>query len=216
MNENKTALIVLGCIGALCVCLVVIVALGAGFYFYDDLSLGNSAPAQATIAPENIPTRLPAMTPTRLAQPNVVPEEKVNPTLDDLARVSVLPFSYSDDADDADEGVAIDLVFFDAYDEVITFTGTPVKITMEFYGFTDILNSSDISAGTLIYTETVTRDHSSTLEEMFDNYIRIPYSEMNVDQNKYIRYGGVRIIVETPNGSFEDTSTLMTLYPEQE
>jgi len=216
MKENKTALIVLGCIGALCACLTVIAVLGAGFYFYDDLSLGNSAPAQATIAPENIPTRLPAMTPTRSAQPNVVPEEKVNPTIDDLARVSVLPFSYSDDADDADEGVAIDVVFFDAYDEVITFTGTPVKITMEFYAFTDFLNSSDISAGTLIYTETVTRDHSSTLEEMFDNYIRIPYSEMNVDRNKYIRYGGVRIIVETPNGSFEDTSTLVSLYPEKE
>jgi hypothetical protein len=216
MKENKTALIVLGCIGALCACLTVIAVLGAGFYFYDDLSLGNSAPAQATIAPENIPTRLPAMTPTRSAQPNVVPEEKVNPTIDDLARVSVLPFSYSDDADDADEGVAIDVVFFDAYDEVITFTGTPVKITMEFYAFTDFLNSSDISAGTLIYTETVTRDHSSTLEEMFDNYIRISYDVMKVNPNQYIRYGGVRIIVETPNGSFEDTSTLVSLYPEKE
>jgi len=216
MKENKTALIVLGCIGALCACLTVIAVLGAGFYFYDDLSLGNSAPAQATIAPENIPTRLPAMTPTRSAQPNVVPEEKVNPTIDDLARVSVLPFSYSDDADDADEGVAIDVVFFDAYDEVITFTGTPVKITMEFYAFTDFLNSSDISAGTLIYTETVTRDHSSTLAEMFDNYIRISYDVMKVNPNQYIRYGGVRIIVETPNGSFEDTSTLVSLYPEKE
>ncbi len=216
MKENKTTLIVLGCLGVLCVCLGAVFAVGTGFYLYDKASLGDSAPAQATIVPENIPPHLPAMTPTGSAQPNVVPEEKVNPTINNLASVSVLPFSYSDDADEEDEGVAIDLVFYDAYDEVITFEGTPLKITMEFYAFTDILNSSDISVGDLVYTETVTRDHSSTLEEMFDNYIRIPYSEMKVDPNQYIRFGAVRVIVEAPNGSFEDISTLVSLYPEQE
>ncbi len=216
MKENKTTLIVLGCLGVLCVCLGAVFAVGTGFYLYDKASLGDSAPAQATIVPENIPTRLPAMTPTGSAQPSGVPEEMPDSTIDDLARISVLPFSYSDDADEEDEGVAIDLVFYDAYSEVISFTGTPVKITMEFYAFTDFLNSSDISAGTLIYSETVTRDHSSTLEEMFDNYIRIPYSEMKVDPNQYIRFGAVRVIVDAPNGSFEDISTLVMLYPEQQ
>ena len=216
MKENKTVLIVFGCLGVLCVCLGAVFAIGTGFYLYDKGSLGDGGPVQATIAPENIPTRLPAMTPTGSAQPSGVPEDRPDSTIDDLARISVLPFSYSDDADDIDEGVAIDVVFFDAYDEVITFDGTPVKITMKFYAFTDFLNSSDISAGDLIYSETVTRDHSSTLEEMFDNYIRIPYSEMQIDPSKYVRFGAVRVIVEAPNGSFEDISTLVSLYPERE
>ena len=213
-KENKTTLIVLGCLGVLCLCLGTAFALGAGYYLYDRVSLQDAAPAQATIAPENIPTRLPAMTPTGSALPSGMPEEVPDATIDDLTRISVLPFSYDENDDGLDEGVAIDLVFYDANDEVISFTGTPVKITMEFYAFTDFLNSSDISAGDLVYSETVTRDHSSTLEEMFDNYIRIPYSEMNVDPNKYVRFGMVRVLVDVPSGNYEATSMLVMLYPE--
>lgn len=222
MDNDKITIIVLGCVGALCLCGAVGAVLSAGFYMYSS-NPGDSALAQATIAPENIPTRLPAMPPTGSAQPNDVPEEMPETvperdepaTIDDLASVAVLPFSYSDDDDKADEGVAIDLVFYDAYDEVISFTGTPLDITMEFYAFTDFIGSTDLSKGDLIYTETVTRDHSSTLDEMFDNYIRIPYSEMQVDPDQYVRFGSVRVIVEAPNGTFEDISPLVGLYPEQ-
>lgn len=87
---------------------------------------------------------------------------------------------------------------------------------MEFYAYTDITDAFNSPDGDLIYTETVTRDHSSTLEEMFDNYIRIPYTEMNVDPNKYVRFGMVRVLVDAPNGSHEASSSLVILYPEQE
>lgn len=225
MDNNKTTMIVLGCIGALCLCGAVGAMLSAGFYVYNN-NPGDSAPAQATIAPENIPTRLPAMTPTAStgsAQPDDVPEEMPESVperdepaaIDDLASVAVLPFGYDDDDDGIDEGVVIDLVYYDAYDEVISFTGTPLDITMEFYAFTDFIGSTDLSKGDLIYTETVTRDHSSTLDEMFDSYIRIPYSEMQVDPNQYVRFGSVRVIVEAPNGTFEDISPLVGLYPDQ-
>ena len=224
MNDNKFNLVALGFFGTICLCLVVAVLLGGGYFLVDGFSVGDSAPVQATIPPENIPTRLPAMTPTGSAQPDDVPEElpgsvpeRGEPSgLDNLASITVLPFSYDDDDDGVDEGVAIDLVFYDANDEVISFTGTPIEITMEFYAFTDFFSSSDLSQGDLIYTETVTRDHSSTLDEMFDNYIRIPYETMNVDPNKYDRFGSVRVIVDAPTGSFEDVSMLVILYPEEE
>lgn len=224
MEENKLSLVLLGFAGTLCLCLIVAVLLGAGFYLSDGFSIGDSAPAQATVPPENIPTRLPAMTPTGSAQPNDVPEElpgsvpeRDEPTsLDALDHIAVLPFSYSDDDDEANEGVAIDLVFYDANEEVITFTGTPVEISMEFYAFTDFFNMTDLSQGDLIYTETVTRDHSSTLEEMFVNYIRVPYEALNVDPQKYTQLGAVRVTVDAPSGVFEDVSTLVILYPEEE
>ena len=225
MKENKTTMIVLGCVGVLCLCAVGAGVLGLGLQFYGNADT-LAGPAQATIAPEDIPTRLPATTPTASAgsaQPTDVPDELPQPVpesdastgINDLDHIAVLPFSYSDDDDEANEGVAVDIVFYDANEEVITFSGTPINITMEFYAFTDFLNSSDIASGDLVYTETVMRDHSSTLEEMFDNYIRIPYAEMNVDQNKYVRFGSVRVIVDAPNGSHEATSTLVILYPEQ-
>jgi hypothetical protein len=213
MKENRTAMIVLGCIGALCLCGAVVAVLGAGFYIYGGAPW-DAAAVQATISPENIPTRLPAMTPTGSALPSGMSEELPDAAIDDLARIAVLPFSYDENDDGIDEGVAIDLVFYDAHDEVISFEGTPIKITMEFYAFTDFLNASDISAGDLVYSETVTRDHSSTLDEMFDNYIRIPYDKMNVDPNKYIRFGMVRVVVDAPSGFYEITSMLVTLYPE--
>ena len=222
MSENKTTMIVLGCIGVLCLCGAAAGVLSAGFYYYSGDGDVGIPSIQATIPPEDIPTRLPAMTPTGSAQSESVPEEiperdtDSESELGELVSVSVLPFSYDDNEDEIDEGVAIDLVFYDAYEEVISFTNTPIEITMEFYAFTDFLGSSDIANGDLIYTETVTRDHSSTLEEMFTNYIRIPYTEMQVNPNQYVRFGAVHVIVDTPNGTFEDVSTLVSLYPEEE
>lgn len=221
MDQNKTILIVLGSVGALCLCgAAALAALGAGFYsFAGD---ADSAPAQATIAPEKIPTRLPAVTPTASSgsaepsgMPDNMPEGAATASLDDLARISALPFSYSDDSDETEEGVTIDIAYYNAAEEVINFQGTPVEITLEFYGFPDILGSSDLANGTLVYSETVTRDHSATLEEMFSNYIRIPYETMQVDPQQYFRFGSLRAIVVAPNGTFEDVSMLVNLYPEQ-
>ncbi len=225
MKQDKTTMIVLGCLGVLCLCGVVVAVAGAGYYFYNG-SPADSASAQATIAPEKIPTRLPAMTPTAStgsAQPESVPED-TPPTdnadaasaLDALSRISVLPFSYDENEDGLDDGIAIDFVFYDAADEVITFDGVPINITLEFYVFTDFLESSEIENGEMIYTETFVRDHSATLAEMFTNYIRIPYSDVRVDASRYIRFGMVRAIVETPNGTFETTSVLVMMYPEME
>ncbi len=220
MKANKTTIIVLGCLGVLCLCSMTAGILGVGYYFY--AGNANVGSAQATIPPENIPTRLPATTPTASSgsaqsdgMPEALPNAANETTLDDLVRISVLSFGYSDDSDDADEGVTVDIVFYAPNDEVITFDATPVEITLEFYAFTDFWNSSELSNGTLVYSETFVRDHSATLDEMFDHYIRISYATLDVDRTQYDQLGSLRAIVTTPNGSFEDVSMLVRLYSDE-
>ena len=94
--------------------------------------------------------------------------------------------------------MAIDIVYYGPNDQVITFDGVPLDIQMELFAFDDFLNSSDLAAGEKVYEGSVTMDHSSTLDEMFDNYIRIPYDEIDVDPDRHIRFGGIRVIVDAP------------------
>lgn len=62
----------------------------------------------------------------------------------------------------------------------------------------------------------LTIDHSARLDEKFDNYIRIPYADFDMDPEVYIRFGAVRVTVDAPSRTFQAISTLVILYPEQD
>ena len=212
MKENKIGLLALGFVATFCLCLAVAFVGVGGYYLYDKT---NSPVAQATIPPEQFPSPLPPETATPYVSPTAsAPDEK--PTIDDLSRIAVLPTSYSATTGGDAEGVAIDIVYYGPNDQVITFDGVPLEINIELFAFDDFLSSSDLAAGEKVYEGSFRIDHSSTLEEMFDNYIRIPYAEIAVDPQTHVRFGSARVTVDAPNGSFEDVSTLVILYPEQE
>ena len=204
MKQNKELWIALGCVVVLCLCLGAVLAVWAGVYLFRET---NVPVPQATVPPTRFSTQEPNLTP--------IPRSPEKPSLDDLARISVLPTTYSDSTGGEADGIAIDLVYFDRNDEVITFDGEPIEITIELFAFKDFLSSSDIASGDKVYEGVFRMDHSSTLEEMFDNYIRIPYADLDVNPNEYVRFGAVRVTVDAPGGVFEDVSTLVTLYPEQ-
>jgi hypothetical protein len=212
MKDNKIALVSIGFIATFCICLTVAFLGVGGYFIYDEM---NSPVAQATIPPGQFPSPLPPETGEPYS-PTDVSERDENPTIDDLSRIAVIPTSYSMTTGGDPEGVAIDIVYYGPNDQVITFDGVPVDITIELFAFDNFFSSSDLTVGEKVYEGSFTMDHSSTLEEMFDNYIRIPYDEIAVAPNTHVRFGSAHVIVEAPNGTFEDVSTLVVLYPEQE
>ena len=218
MKKNKETIIFLGCVSVLCLCLGITFAALSGSYLYKKLNLSDTATNTPAPSPSALPTIY--IYPTSTSEATVVPyEEPAEPSdspLGNLERVSVLPMSYSDDDDEAYEGIAVDIVYYDAYDQVITFENVPIQVDIELYAFQSILDISEISKGTMVYQETVSLDHSPTLAEMIDSYIRIPYDELNIDSEVFIRFGTIKIVVKTPHGSFSNSSPLVTLYPEQE
>ena len=73
---------------------------------------------------------------------------------------------------------------------MILFENEPIKVTLELFAFRDFLSSSDISAGDKICETTLTIDNSARLDEVFDNYIRIPFADFDVDPDLYPLWGG--------------------------
>lgn len=188
-------MVLLGYTVTLCLCLSFSFAMLSGGYLCQKLNLGT--------ADTNIPPLFPSATAT--------PDE--NSPLRNLGRISVLPMTYSDSKG---EGVAINITYFNTLDEVINFEETPIQVDIKLYAFRSILDSSDISNGTVVYQNIISLDHSPTLSEMFDNYIRIPYDEIKATPEAFTRFGTIKVVVKTPRGEFPARNTLVGLYPKQE
>ena len=194
MKENKVPLIILGCVSILCLCLAFSFTALSGFYAYEKLKPLKSI----------LPT-------TRETS-----QQNANNPLENLERIQVMTINYAENDTEIYDGVAVYISYYDAHDELIRFEDLPIQATIEIYAFRDFLGSTEISNGEKIYQEIFDLDHSPTLDELFDSYIRIPYEEINADPAKFISLGMISITVETPAGNFSDTSSLVTLYPEEE
>ena len=136
-------------------------------------------------------------------------------TIEDLAYIKVLAGGYSDDADPEDDGISIDISYYDSKSEHIDFWDIPVVVTIQLYGYTDFLDVFQDEKMEFIGETQVTVDHSMKLSEMFGEYIRIPFENIMVDQDKYENYGTIKVTVTTPEqGDFEAMQDLVGLYPE--
>jgi hypothetical protein len=123
---------------------------------------------------------------------------------------------YSDDADPQSDGIALDISFYNSKSELITFRDTPVTVTIELYGYKQILDTFDHEKMKSVYQQQITVDHSPTFSEMFGKYIRIPFENIRVDQNKYCEFGTIKVTLTTSEqGSFQDLCDLVRLYPEE-
>jgi hypothetical protein len=88
-------------------------------------------------------------------------------------------------------------------------------VDINIIGYKDALSAFDMKNGEEVYKTTIQIDHSMSLEEMFGKYIRISYSDMKVNREKYYQYGTIKVIVKTQQqGEFESESGLpIELYP---
>ena len=134
--------------------------------------------------------------------------------INDLAYIKVFVVGYSDDADPEYEGISIDVTFYDAKSELISFSDVPLLLNIELYAYRDPLDLFNLSNGDLVYKGSVSADHSMRLVDLAGGYIRIPFRDIHFDQNIYQPYGTVRVIVSTPvQGEFEGTADFALLYP---
>jgi len=164
------------------------------------LLLTGCAPPETVTAPPGETTPSPA--PPK--------EEQV---IKDLANIKIMAMSKNWDADAADDGIALDISYYDSKGQPITFRDTSVTVGIELYGYREVLDTFDHKKTELVYQQQVTVDHSMKMSEMFGNYIRIPFENSMVDQNKYYEFGTIKVTVITPKqGNFEAIQDLVKLY----
>jgi hypothetical protein len=175
--------------------------LKVGFVVFTIISIvliGACAPPETVTAPPGGTVPPPTLSP-----------EKV---IKDLAYIKILVSGYSDDPDPQEDGITLDIMFYDSKSEPITFYDIPVTVTIELYGYREVLDTFDHEKMELIYQAQVTVDHSMRMSEMFGKYIRIPFENIMVDQNKYYEFGTIKVIVITPKqGNFEAIQDLVKL-----
>ncbi len=134
-------------------------------------------------------------------------------SITDLAYIETTAIGYSDDADPQDDGIAIDVQFYDSRSEPTTFSDVPITIQIELIGVRDPLEMLESNNGDVVYAGSVSIDHSMRLGEMFGNYIRIPFEEISVDQSIYQPFGRINVTVQTPeHEDFEATWEPVLLY----
>jgi hypothetical protein len=141
-----------------------------------------------------------------------VPTEKQ--VIKDLASISIMALSKNWDADAEDDGIALDISYYDSKGQGISFSNIPVTVTIELYGYRDVFGWFDHEKMEFVCKTQVTVDHSMRTSEAFGNYIRIPFENIPIDRGKYLELGTMKVIVTTPSqGNFEDIQDLVTLYP---
>lgn len=174
--------------------------------------IGASGVSKA-IQDEFTPLKIVPIQNTDVITPFSTTENKA--LIPDLAYIKILAVSYSDDVDPEEEGIAIDVFFYDSKSETIQFTGIPLEITIRLFAYRNPLDTFDKTKGELVYEGTLMIDHSMKLGEMLGKYIRIPYSEIQVNSEIYSQFGDLTVIVKTPlQGEFSATSELpVSLYP---
>jgi len=137
--------------------------------------------------------------------PNAIP---------DIAYIQADAIGYSDDDDPQNEGVAIDIQFYDSESEPISFSNIPMSIYIELIAFEDSMDLFETDAvGEIVYEGNVSIDHSMRIGEMLGNYIRISFDDIQVARSKYYQYGKVRIRVTIQDYiEFEDEWEPVPLY----
>jgi len=200
MKKGKWIFLVLslGCATLICVVVVLVGVFGLSVF---------SEVAQEEFSPLDIVPDTDYTHPTLESQTT----HSVNP-LEDISYIRVFSIGYTDDADAEYDGIAIDIDYFNSKSEPMSFSGVPLSIDIKLYGYRDALNILDEENAELVYEGSVTIDHSMRIGEMLGHYIRIPYDEINVDENAYVAFGKIHVTVETPNGVFEDKGDAL-LYP---
>ena len=150
--------------------------------------------------------------PEGTASPPAPSPEKV---IEALAFISISVSVYSDETAPQEDGIAVDISFHNSENEFIIFQDIPVTVTLELYGYRDVSDTFDHEKMEFAYQQQVTVDHSMALDEISGKYIRIPYENITVDQNKYYKFGTMKVTVTTPQQrNFQDVRDFIRLYTE--
>jgi hypothetical protein len=142
------------------------------------------------------------------------PPPKGEQVIRDLASITIMVMNKNWDADAADDGITLDIWYDDSKGQSITFDDISITVVIELYGYREAADIfEDHEKMELVYQQQVTVDHSMKISEMSGNYIRIPFENIMVNQNKYYEAGTIKVTVETPEqGNFEAIQDFIELY----
>jgi hypothetical protein len=139
-------------------------------------------------------------------------ETEIQKVIEGLSYIKIMASGYSDDADPEDDGLAIDISYYDNKSERIKFRNTPITVRIKLYGYRNVRDTFDHDKMELIYEGSVTIDHSMKMGEMFGKYIRVPFEDIAADKDKYYKSGTVEVVVKTERGDFSDIEDLVSIY----
>lgn len=135
--------------------------------------------------------------------------------IDDLSYIKILCSTYTDDADPEDDGISIDISFYDSKSEHIDFEDIPSIVNIKIYAteFNWDTGEEEIIEPA-VYEGNVKIDHSMRLSEMFGKYIRVPYEDFGPLPDKEYPWGKALVTVITPlQGAFKAEVEIVSLAP---
>jgi len=135
--------------------------------------------------------------------------------IDDLAYIKILCLSYTDDADPETDGISVDISFYDSKSEDISFYDILIEVNIKIYATEFNLDTGEFEiTKPSVYEGTVEIDHSMRLSEMFGNYIRVPFEDIEPLQDEESTMGVLVVKVITPlQGEFEARQDWILLEP---
>lgn len=135
--------------------------------------------------------------------------------IEDLAYIKILCASYSDDADPEDDGISIDISFYDSKSEHISFEDIPITVNIKLYATKINWDTGEEEIIELpVYEGNIQIDHSMRISEMFGKYIRIPYEDIGPLPDKEYPWGKAIVTVNTKKqGEFRAEGVGIPLSP---
>lgn len=135
--------------------------------------------------------------------------------IEDLAYIKVLCIPYTDDADPEEDGISIDISFYNSRSESTYFYNIPIIVNIKLYATESTLDTLEEKIiEPPVYEGNVKIDHSMRLSEMFGKYIRIPFEDIGLLPDKERSWGIAIVTVITPlQGKFEAKEEVVILIP---
>lgn len=114
------------------------------------------------------------------------------------------------DADAENDGIAVDITFWDDQHDVVSFEGVQCKVIVRIFTLRAALTPEK---DRLVYEGTFMINGSNDVDAVFHRGIQIPFEDINVDKRKDPQFGIMEITVEIPNvGRFSASDEFATLY----
>jgi len=135
--------------------------------------------------------------------------------IDDLAYIKIMCGPYSDDADPEEDGISIDIEFYNSKSKHISFEGILVTANIKLYATRiDWDTGEEKIIEPAVYEGNFKIDHSMRLSEMFGKYIRVPYEEIGLLPDKEYPWGKIIVTAITQlQGKFEAEEKGVSLAP---
>lgn len=129
----------------------------------------------------------------------------------EISTISVIAASRNWDADAEEDGIVIDIIFYDRNHDVILFKGHEFIVTVEIY--TTVYNQDfQAQKGRLVYKNTFHMQSSSEIDTFWGKGLEIPFTQFSIQPGDD-QFGIMDVTVEIPGvGTYYGVQEFTPLY----